>query len=72
MVLRAVGEGGWRGGQGTDRGGPASCAKGLDLILQERMAIQFLCASDSSATRETRGSASEKKCEVVKYYPITA
>lgn len=39
VVLRSMGEGGWRGRQGTDREGPASCVKGLDLILQERMAI---------------------------------
>ena len=39
VVLRAVAEGGCRGGQGADREGPASCVKGLDLILQERMAI---------------------------------
>lgn len=65
-----------RGEIGEESRGPASSVKGLDLILQvtwarERMAIPFLSAS-LSATSETRGSISEKKCEVVKYYPITA
>lgn len=72
VVLRPLGEGDWRGKQGTGEQcqGPGSYSTGD--VGQGREWQSHFCLHHSSATGETRGSVSEKKCEVVKYYPITA